>query len=233
MAILKNRFGLGNGNNCTKNKIMKTIYTFCLALLFIGCSTTKILQFDASKCDFDDTILENEKKIVLEHYKKELINKGSFKIADNETKIETVSYNSNGYNKRIHNKVDDVIKLINYDTITKKVKYSFFYYSNGNFNIGNEYIYNDKGEIIKTINHNQYDKYPICYKDAIKLTTDKAGKNFVFLGLQRDSIEDKNKNSRYTWRVYYEDAISKNPTLIHKSFYVDAKTGEILKVVVK
>ena len=68
---------------------------------------------------------------------------------------------------------------------------------------------------------------PICYKEIIQSTIKKAGRKFYFQGLDRDSIIENNQKAYY-WKVYFEDSISKSPTLIHKFFKINAKTGKTI-----
>jgi hypothetical protein len=210
-----------------KNKIMKT-YISILVLFLFACSSNNQLQRNTSNCNFNDKISENEKIINIESYKKQLYKEGSFKLIENETIIDNVSNNSNGYNRRIYNKINDVIKLINYDTITNKINYSNFYYNKGNFNIGNEYIYNEQGQVIQTIDHNQYNKYPICYKEIIKIALKKAGRKYFLHALSRDSITINNELN-YAWHISLSDTISKYPEIISKFYKLNSKTGKILK----
>ena len=129
--------------------------------------------------------------------------------------------------KRKENKITHIEKIIAYNRVSLKANNSFSFYNKGTFNIGNEYFYNEKGEVIQTIDHNQYGKYPICYKEIIKSTIKKAGSKFYFQGLERDSILS-NDQKIYSWKVYFEDSITKYPGLRHKFFRIDAKTGKTI-----
>jgi hypothetical protein len=202
---------------------MKT-YLLILILSLFACSSNKQTQLDLSYCNFNDKILESEKILDANPYVK---GSGGWTLIDNDSCKIRVSSGSEGFSKRIHNKITDIIKVINYDKLTFKVNYSNFYYNKGNFNIGNEYIYNEQGEVVKTIDHNQYSKYPICYKEIIQSTIKKAGNKFYFQGLERDSIVENNQN-KYCWKVFFEDSITKYPTLRHKFFRIDAKTGKTI-----
>ena len=212
-----------------KIRIMKTIYIYILILVFSSCSSTKPLQYDTSSCNFDDRILESDKILNFEAVKKEFNKEGYYVYIDNDSIHYSLTYGvENQYWIRKENKIISIEKIISYDKKSLKVINSFSFYKKGSFNIGNEYFYNDKGEVIKTIDHNQYSKYPICYKDIIKIATKKMGKNYIFQALSRDSLSINN-DLKYIWHVSMSDSITKSPTVISKYYKIDAKTGEILK----
>ena len=197
-------------------------------LFLFACSSNKQLQYNTSNCNFNDKIFEEEKvlnfKIIRDRFKEN----GYYVYEDNDSIHYSLDYGvDNEYWKRRQNKINEIEKIIAYDTITLKLKSLFFRYNKGNFYIGNKYIYNEKGEVIQTIDHNQYGKYPICYKEIIKSTIKKAGSKFYFQGLERDSILS-NDQKTYSWKVYFEDSITKYPGLRHKFFRIDAKTGKTI-----
>ena len=211
-----------------KNNFMKKIYLIFSIFILLACSSTKQIQSDISDCSLDDKISETEKTINIEPYKKELEKAGFFRIKDTDTLKVSIAISSENWKKYSINKVTYLERQILYDKKTLKVVRSFLKYDKGRFKIGNEYFYNDKGEVIKTIDHNQYNKYPICYKDIIKIATKKMGKNYIFQALSRDSLSINN-DLKYIWHVSMSDSISKSPTVISKYYKIDAKTGEILK----
>lgn len=203
-------------------------YLSILVICLLACSASKKITYDVSDCNIIDKISEDEKTLNIEAYKDILFKKGYYKFIDNDTLTIYLDYGKKDeYWKRHHNKITGIEKIIAYNSKTLRVQNSFFLYKNGNFNIGNEYYYNEQGQIIKTIDHNQYQKYPICYKDIIKSTIKKAGKKYYFQALERDSIIN-NDNINYNWKVYFEDSISKYPTLGHKFFRIDAKTNKTI-----
>ncbi|MDI9311871.1 MAG: PepSY domain-containing protein [Limnohabitans sp.] len=204
---------------------MKKIYLIFSIFILLACSSTKQIQYNTSDCTLDDKISGNEKLLDAKPYIK---GSGGWTIIENDTCKIRVSSGADGFTKRYHNKKNGIIKLLNYNKNTLKINSSNFYYSIGNLNIGNEYFYNDKGEVIQTIDHNRYDKYPICYKDIIKIATKKMGKNYYIHALSRDSL-NINNGLKYIWHVSMSDSISKFPTVISKYYKIDAKTGEILK----
>ena len=193
-------------------------------LFLFACSSNKQLEPTTSNCNFKYEILESEKTL---HTKPYVKGKGGWTLIDNDTLEVSVAKFSDGYWLTRHSKKTSFKKIIDYDKQTLKIKSLRFSYNKGNFNIGNEYIYNEKGEIIQTIDHNQYSKYPICYKEIIKNTVKKAGSKFYFQGLERDSIIS-NDQKTYSWKVYFEDSITKYPGLRHKFFRIDAKTGKTI-----
>lgn len=197
---------------------MKKYIVFLIFIIF-ACSTNKQLQFDKSNCNFNDKISENEK----------ILNFENLKNGDNENDTVKIIYakNSEDFCKYSINKITNITKRINYDKKKLKIINSYSFYEKGNFNIGNEYLFNEQGQVIKTIDHNQYNKYPICYKEIIENTIKKAGKKFYFQGLERDSLINNNK-TEYSWKVYFEDSISKYPGLGHKFFRIEAKTGKTI-----
>ncbi|MDI9309008.1 MAG: hypothetical protein QM535_02235, partial [Limnohabitans sp.] len=144
---------------------MKKIYLIFSIFILLACSSTKQIQSDISDCVIDDKISEAEKTINIEPYKKELEKAGFFRIKDTDTLKVSIAISSENWKKYSINKVTYLERQILYDKKTLKVVRSFLKYDKGRFKIGNEYFYNDKGEVIKTIDHNQYNKYPICYKD--------------------------------------------------------------------
>ena len=202
---------------------MKKYIVFLIFIVF-ACSSNKQLQFDKSNCNFNDKISENEKLLDIKPYVK---GKGGWTIIDNNSLEISVAKFSDDYWLTTHDKKTSFKKIIEYDKKTLKIKSLRFCFEKGNFNIGNEYIYNEQGQVIKTIDHNQYNKYPICYKEIIENTIKKAGKKFYFQGLERDSLINNNK-TEYSWKVYFEDSISKFPGLGHKFFRIEAKTGKTI-----
>jgi hypothetical protein len=203
---------------------MKT-YIFILILFFVACSSNKQLQSDTSNCNFNDKILESEKMVDTKPYVK---GKGGWTIIDNDSLEISVAKFSDGYWLTTQNKKTALKKTIDYDKQTLKIKSLRFSFDKGNFNIGNEYIYNEQGQVIQTIDHNQYSKYPICYKEIIKSTIKKAGKRFYFQGLERDSLI-KNNQTEYSWKVYFATNRKKKFEIIkHKFFRIDAKTGKTI-----
>ncbi len=226
MTIQKNQHSTTNGNNYIYNKTMKA-YISTLTLLLFACSSIKPNQTNNSDCSFDDKISETEKTININPYKNKLYKDGYFTLIKNDSiKITIVTY-SDKWRKYSIDKKSNIEKHILYDTLTLKATNSSSFYNKGFFNIGNEYIYNSKGEVIKTIDHNQYAKYPICYKEIIKNTEKKAGSKFYFQGLERDSLTNNNIKT-YSWKVYFEDSISESPGLRHKFFRIDAKSGKTI-----
>ena len=222
----------GNGKYYIKIKIMKK-YIIIISLVLLACSSNKPLQSDESNCNFYDKISKDDKLINIEPYNNLLEKKGYFTIIENDSSEVTIVTNRENWRKYSIDKKSNIEKQIIYSKKTSKAVNSFSFYKKGSFNIGNEYIYNDKGEVIKTIDHNKYDKYPICYKDIIKNTIKKAGSKFYFQGLERDSLIVDNK-TEYSWKVYFEDSISTSPKLRHKFFRINAKTGEtIVEKIVK
>jgi hypothetical protein len=206
---------------------MKTYILFIILFIF-ACSTNKQLQSDTSNCNFNDKILEKDKILNIElNAKKNLDTLGGIILKESDSLEVNISKGYGEYDKRFKNKHTNITKLINYNPQTLKAINSYSFYDKGNFNIGNEYIYNEQGQVIKTIDHNQYGKYPICYKEIIKSTIKKAGRKFYFRGLERDSLI-KNNQTEYSWKVFFEDSISKYPTLKHKFFRIDAKTGKTI-----
>jgi hypothetical protein len=199
-------------------------YITLLTIFLFACSTSKNLQTKTLNCNFNDTILENEKKIDISSYIK---GEGGWTIIDNDSIEIRVVPDSEGWRKYIINKKSNIAKHLIYNQKDLKVKNSFSLYNKGDFNIGNEYFYNEQGQVIKTINHNHYNKFPICYKEIIASTIKKAGKKFYFQGLERDSLQVNNQ-TEYSWKVYFEDNKSKTPTLIHKFFRINAKNGKTI-----
>jgi hypothetical protein len=198
---------------------MKT-YISILAFFFLACSSNKQFQYDMSNCDFNDKILEKEKLLTIEN-----LTNGDMK----NDSIEIIfAKNSEDYSKYNTNKNNNITKRINYNKVSLKAINSYSFYEKGNFNIGNEYVYNDQGQVIKTIDHNQYSKYPICYKEIIKSTIKKAGSKFYFQGLERDSLIKSNQ-TEYSWKVFFASHRTKKFEIIkHKFFRIDAKTGKTI-----
>lgn len=213
----------GSGKYYIIDKIMKKYITI-ISLVLIACSSNKQLLINLSECNFNDTISESNKIVDVKPY---IVGQGGWTIINNDSIETRVVPDSDGWRKYIVYKKLNIEKHILYHEKSLHVTNSFLFYNKGSFNIGNEYIYNDKGEVIKTIDHNQYNKYPICYKEIIKSTIKKAGRKFYFQGLERDSLIDNNV-TEYSWKVYFEDSISKSPTLIHKFYRINAKTGKTI-----
>jgi hypothetical protein len=207
---------------------MKT-YIYILIMLILACSSNKQLLSDASNCNFDDKISEKDKNLNLDITFKRIVDEnGAVTLIQNDTLELSVSRGYGEYDMRYKDKIKHIVKLINYNTQTLKATNSYSFYSLGNFNIGNEYIYDKQGQVIKTIDHNQYNKYPICYKEIIKSTIKKAGRKFYFQGLERDSLINHNK-IEYSWKVYFAtQRVKKFEIIKHKFFRIDAKTGKTI-----
>lgn len=207
---------------------MKTYITFII-FLFFACATNKRNSYNNLECNFNENISQEEKKLNFESIKKEFEENGFYVYQENDTVKYIFEYGlKEEFWKRKLNKITGIEKIIAFNRKKITIVRVEFIYTKGNFNIGNEYFYNEKGEIIKTIDHNQYDKFPICYKEIINSTIKKADKNFYFQGLEKDSIKNNNENI-YFWKVYFQDTITIAPTLRHQFFKIDAKTNKTLE----
>ncbi len=204
--------------------------TVILLFFFFACSSNKQLQFDKSNCNFNDKILENEKKLDFELINKTFIDDGHFIYEDNDSIHQSLEYGTKeNYWKRKENKNTHIEKIIAYNRLSFIVENSFSFYNKGNFNIGNEYIYNEQGQVIKTIDHNQYNKYPICYKEISNIILKKAGPKYTLHALYRDSTKIDENKYKYSWNVYIDPVNEIFDSTKINSFKVDAVTGEIIK----
>ena len=210
-----------------KTKIMKTYISITVLLLF-ACSSNKQNQSDISNCDFNYKISENDKIVNVKGY---VEGQGGWTITNNDSIEIRIVPDSDGWRKYTINKKSNIENHILYHEISLNVINSFSFYNKGYFNIGNEYIYNEQGQVIKTIDHNQYDKYPVCYKEIIKTVLKKAGDKYFLHALYRDSIltEENTNQYKYTWNVHLDKVERKTDDIKNNSYRVDAKTGNIIK----
>ncbi|WP_271783475.1 PepSY domain-containing protein [Aquimarina algiphila] len=211
---------------------MKKFFLLSVLLLFsISCSSQKEFINNDDFCDFSQNIDKVNKSLTISKEEEDLFLKGNIILLDNDT-INSVLYKHPTYktitNKQT-NKQTNIDKMLVYED--GRLIGSYFQYIKGFLNIGMEIEYDGEGNIIKTIDHRQADKYPICFKEAIAIAEKKKNKKDSILSISRDSILYNKKH--YYWSVYVKQPNPKNSNREGKtwSYRIDATTGKLIKKV--
>lgn len=181
-------------------------------------------------CFIKDTISLKESYLGINKYTDELNKEGSVVFTENDTIENSISiYENEGLiTNRIHNKKTNIVKTINYDLLSKKIISYSFYYKKGSFNLGKKYIYDQNGKVIKIIDNDEPEHYSLCYKDAEAIVLKKMGKKYEIENITR-TTEIINNKKEYLWEIITTIKGS-NKYSDKKRFYLDGKTGKILKV---
>ncbi len=204
-------------------------------LLFIlGCSTRKQFIKNDTFCEFDQTILENEKFFLINELhstKRDSLNKYGYLDMENNEKylVKIFDYRKQDslITKIVLNKKTNIIKTLIYHKNDGYLFVSDFTYEIGDIPIGKANFYNRFGEITKVEDDEIPDKYPICFKEAIHLVERKIGKKDSVFGIDRAKALRKN-DTLYYWNIYV-DEVNNKPSRTIWIYDVDAATGRIIK----
>ena len=208
---------------------MQQVLVIIVTLCIFGCSSHSQNKKIIYDCTIKDTISQEDKFLNVDKYKDELYKNGGITLFENDTILIDVSLNSNSMTKRIKNKKTNIVKAIEYNDITKKItSYLFYYMKDGYPDLGKEYHYDQSGNITKVIDHDDRGHYPLCYKEAEAIVMKKVGKKFEITSISRESKIINNK-TMYYWEVV-ASKIGSYRFSDKKQFWIDAKTGKIIKV---
>ena len=123
------------------------------------------------------------------------------------------------YVTKVYNDTD-IHQEMQYDTLGR-IKSVVFTYDR--VNVGTSYLFDTLGNITKTIDERQADKYPICFREALEIVKRKIPKRHKINVIERDSMMMEEK------KVYYWSISTQNPK---KSYYyhysINAKTGKVI-----
>lgn len=121
------------------------------------------------------------------------------------------------------NKEDSISKYLKYDTL-RRIKSVGYNYEDTY--LGVSYLFDTLGNITKTIDERQADKYPICFREALEIVKRKTPKRYAIKTLERDSMMVDNKKV-YNWFVATGDP----KKYYWYYYYINAKTGRLIKKV--
>ncbi|WP_108868042.1 hypothetical protein [Aquimarina aquimarini] len=209
-----------------------TIITICICIT--ACDSTKQFTTNDTLCNYDDpifTITQEEMTFDIDRYKKQL-KKGGNIIIENNDSYTNIIYQWKG-DSVITNKQTDkqanIEKTIKYDTKGQSLVSYFMYHS---ILINKATYYDNIGNINKVIDHRQADKYPICYKEALKITEGLKRKRDSIFAITRDSLVTDVKKT-YVWKVFIDEPQDPEVTQHAKSwcYVINAQTGKVIKKV--
>ncbi|WP_338792291.1 hypothetical protein [Bernardetia sp. MNP-M8] len=201
----------------------KVIYYFLLFLVISSCTSHKSYQKNDMICEVGMQFKEYEKmfdkKLNPKRGEWQEVDSGSFSISyaillNPVRSILSVTkvYKSN---PTIHQEMQ-------YDTL-RRIKSVCYTYDN--VYLGNTYFFDTLGNITKTIDERQADKYPICFREALEIVKRKIPNHYSISGLDRDStIVDEKK-------VYYWEVNTKTPRKPYNAvvYRLSGKTGRVIK----
>jgi Zn-dependent metalloprotease len=194
----------------------------------LGCTTRKQFLKHNRFCAFNDEITPQERTLTLTVKEDSLLlQQASFMQEDNE-QVEIFLYKHPNDGSVTIDKTDkktSIRKTLIYEE--EKLVGSFFLYTVGDLVVGKNVEYNAEGEISKMTDHTQSDKYPICFKEAIRLVERKIGKKDSVFGIDRAKAIRKN-DTLYYWNIYV-DEVNNKPSRTIWIYDVDAATGRIIK----
>jgi hypothetical protein len=210
---------------------MKKLLIIFSSICVFGCSSYSQNKKIVYNCTVIDTISQDEKFINIDNYKKELEEKRSALILENDSiKIQIfLSKTQNKISKHTENKNTNVVKEINYDYSSKKItSFYFYYYKNSVLLIGNEYHYDSLGNVIEVINNDDPENYALCYKEAEAIALKKMGKKYEIQALGREN-KMINMEKVYYWEVI-TSKIGSFKYADKRKFWIHGKTGRIIKI---
>ncbi len=194
----------------------------------LGCNTRKQFVNQDRFCEFDDNIPKSS--FVLTDSMLVLLRKYSqIMLIDTKKSQEKVFYREDLDTlvlKLVKNKKTNISKNLYYN-LSGVLKISSFIYGNHSLPIGKANFYNRFGEITKVEDDGFSDKYPICFKEAIRLVERKIGKKDSVFGIDRAKAIRKN-DTLYYWNIYV-DEVNNKPSRTIWIYDVDAATGRIIK----
>lgn len=209
---------------------MKKFLIIISSIFVFGCSSYSQNKKTVHNCRIKDSISDVEKYFEVDKYTDELNKERSVKyLLKDSIEISISIYKNDGLiTKRLLNKNTNIVKKIEYGYDSKKIISCNFYYKKGGFKIGKEYFYDSSGKITKTINNDDPQNYSICYKEAEAIVMKKVGKKYEIENINRRE-EIINNKKVYFWSVI-ATIIGSRKYSDSKNFWLDSKTGKIIKV---
>ncbi len=204
-------------------------------LLFVlGCTTRKQFIKNDIFCEFDQTILENEKFFLINELhstKRDSLNKYGYLDMENSEKylVRIFDYRKQDslITKIVLNKKTNIIKTLIYHKNDGYLFVSDFTYEIGDIPIGKANFYNRFGEITKVEDDEIPDKYPICFKEAIRLVERKIGKKSFIFNIKREKNKTSLHDTLYHWDVFVREPI-KNKKPKTWLYRINAENGILI-----
>ncbi len=197
-------------------------------LFMLGCTTRKQFLKHNRFCAFNDEITLQEKKLTLTTEEDSILFKqyGFIREDSKDIKIHLFKHPNNGTIA-----VDKIDKKTNIEkTLVYKNGHligSFFSYTIGDLYVGKEIEYDKTGEVSKIIDISQRDKYPICFKEAIRLVERKIGKKSFIFNIKREKNKTSLHDTLYHWDVFVREAI-KNKKPKTWLYRINAENGILI-----
>ncbi len=207
---------------------MKYKLIYILLISLSACSLPRKFIKNDDICSFNDKINPNDFILDTSYIKLIQDERLYYDIYNNKTKRKRIMYDDdNGeYVLNERNKKSKIIKWLNYNDSLQLTKSHFNYKLDNYLDIGVKKYYDKKGNIIKTIDYRQKNKYPICYREAYRIVEKWKPKSYIINHLERDFIVE-GKDTIYTWDIHIKDL----GTPKRKSFLytINAKNGKKIK----
>ncbi len=193
----------------------------------LGCNTRKQFLKRDRFCEFNDEITTQEKKLTLTTEEESILFEQYNFIREDNERIKIRLY------KRPRGTIG-LTKIDKNTSIKKTLIYendniiaSFFSYTVGDLDIGKEIEYDKTGEVSKIIDISQKDKYPICFKEAIRLVERKIGKKSFIFNIKREKNETSLHDTLYHWDVFVREPI-KNKKPKTWLYRINAENGILI-----
>ena len=200
----------------------------CCLILMLGCNTRKQFVNQDRFCEFDDNIPKSS--FVLTDSMLVLLRKYSqIMLIDTKKSQEKVFYREDLDTlvlKLVKNKKTNISKNLYYN-LSGVLKISSFIYGNHSLPIGKANFYNRFGEITKVEDDGFSDKYPICFKEAIRLVERKIGKKDSVFGINKAKRERSLLDTLYHWDVFVREPI-KNKKPKTWLYRINAENGILI-----
>ncbi|WP_234859209.1 hypothetical protein [Aquimarina aquimarini] len=208
--------------------IIITIYFILIA----ACNSTQQFVINDTDCNLHIDLTENEKKINIKQYDSILSQKGNIVKSNNKYETSITKYPEGYkflYGYKQTNKQTNIGKWIDYYPNGSIYKIQFVYEKGFQY-LDKETHYDLQGNITKVIDHRQADKYPICYKEALKITEGLKRKRDSIFAITRDSLVTDVKKT-YVWKVFIDEPQDPEVTQHAKSwcYVINAQTGKLIK----
>ncbi len=208
---------------------MKNSIFYIIFLFLCACSTQKQFVENDSICFFDDSIRPDEFILNIKELNKKDLSSSPKIVFENDSLIKKIGFEYNEYYVSKINKKSSIIIWLNYNKDSLYLSSIQFFYKLDNYlEIGVERYFDNKGNIIKTIDYRQKDKYSICYKEAYLLVEKWKPRSYEINHMERSFVVNKT-DTIYTWEVHIQ-----HPTDFKAKSYlytIDAKTGKKIKKV--
>ncbi len=197
-------------------------------LFMLGCTTRKQFVNQDRFCEFDDKITPQEKTLTLTTEEDSLLIHQSDFIREDSKYVKTFIYINSNNGTTVINKKDkktNIRKTLAYKD--NELIASSFLYTKGRLIIGKEIEYDADGEISKMTDHTQSDKYPICFKEAIRLVERKIGKKSFIFNIKREKNKTSLHDTLYHWDVFVRAPI-KNKKPKTWLYRINAENGILI-----